>query len=148
MPDDIRLTQERLLSNKVVLSFKEEFTKADADRWLKVFNQKKGILLSLVDELHQALFVVQFISGNPAETKAQLLAASPLFAEEVHASVNDYSLTLDPCSQADFRHLVTVNIWKGSPALFGIIHFLTASIGSYVKATLGDDHRHMLVVVE
>lgn len=78
-----------------------------------------------------------------------MLAASPLLgAGEVYASVNDYSLTFDPCNQADFRHLVTVNIPNGSSALFGIIPFLTANIGSFVKGRLGSDNKRMSVVVE
>lgn len=134
------------MGNKVILSFEEEFSKEDVIKCS--FNQKKGILLALAEELTRALFVVQFEYANPAVIKANLLAASPLQAGEVHASVNDYTLTFDPCTQVDFRHLVTVNIWKGSSLLYGIIQFITASIGSFVKAILGDDLCHMSVVVE
>lgn len=77
---DLRLSQEHLLGNKVVLAFEEEFTMAKATKWIKTFNQKKGLLLTLVDELPQTLFVVQFESRKPEKIKASLLATSSLIA--------------------------------------------------------------------
>lgn len=131
----------------MVLGFESEYSGAEAPNWIRSFNLKCVVPLTLCDKLSNALYVVQFEAVALNAVKALLLASSPLGAGEIFASINDYTLTFDPCSQHDFRHLVTVKITQGSPVLVGIIQFLTAGIGKFVKGVLGDDHRHMSAVV-
>lgn len=102
----------------------------------------------MFEELPNALFVVQFQAEDLHAAKFRLLAAFRLGAGNVFASVNDYTLTFDPCSQIGFKQLVTVHISQGSQALFGIIQFLTAGIGRFVKDSVGADLRRMTVLVE
>lgn len=133
----------------MVLVFESEFSMAQARSWIRSFNLKNLTKLTIVDELPNALLVAQFDSPDLAITKSHLLEASPLLGVgKVYAVVNDYTLTFDPCNQADFWHLVTVNIPNGSRALYDIIQFLFASIGKFVKGVFGADNCHMSVVVE
>lgn len=114
-----------------------------------MYNLNNPIRLTIVDELQQALFVAQFESPDVPSTKARLLAASPLLgAGEIYAAVNDYTLTFEPCNQVDFRHLVTVYISNGNSVHFGILHFLTTSIGKFIKDFLSADNKRMSAVVE
>lgn len=76
------------------------------------------------------------------------LLPPPPGGELVYASVNDYSIAFDPCNQGDFRHLVTVNIPRGNPAIFSLIKCISLVVGSYVKGFLGTDLRHISVIVE
>lgn len=134
LPIDLQLSQDLLHANKVVLVLEAEYSVAEARSWTRSYNLRNAIQLSVVDEVPRALFVVQFESADVAATKARLLACPPLLgAGQVYASVNDYTLTFEPCNQADFCHLVIVNISNGSRALFGIIQFLTANIGTFIK---------------
>lgn len=134
LPSHLQLSQDLLHANKVVLTFESELSVAEARSWTRSYNLKNTVQLTIINELPQALFVAQFDSTDLISTRARLLNVSPLLgAGEVYASVNNYLLTLDPCNQADYRHLVTVNIPNGSRALYGIIQFLTASIGYLLK---------------
>lgn len=137
-----------MLANKVVLCFESEFSTQDVWIWLRAYNQKSVTPLTLCDELPNAVFVVQFMAVDLGAVKQALLAASPLGANEIYASVNDFTCNLDPCNIKDFKHLVTVNIVQGDCELFGIVDFLTNDIGSFVKAHLGSDNKFISVVVE
>lgn len=148
LPTELQLEQSILLSNKVVLCFVSEFSGAEARNWIQFYNLQGGVPLTLCEELANALYVVKFEVEDRKAAKALLLASSSLGVGDIFASVNDYTLTLNPCSQCDFRHLVTVNIRQGSPALFGLIQFLTAGIGKYVKGSIAKDHCHITAVVE
>lgn len=128
LTSDLQLTQAILYSDKVVLAFEEEFSSAQVQDWIRTFNIDSAFYLTVFEELPNALFVGQFAMADLHTAKNRLLAASPLRAGNVYAAVNDYTITLNPCSQVDFKHLVTVNILQGSPALFRIIQFLTAGI--------------------
>lgn len=135
-------------TNKIVLGFEEEFIVYKAKSWIRSYNQTSAIKLEFVHELPIALFVVQFNSADVRATKASLLASSPLGFGEIYASVNDYSISLDPCNQEEFRHLVTVNIPKGNPVIFSLIKYLIHVVGKYVKGFLGPDLRHISVIAE
>lgn len=80
--------------------------------------------------------------------KKSLLAASPLGPAEVYAAVNDYTPDFDPCNKEDFRHLVSVSIANGSFELLGFIRYIASTLGTYVKADLGPNHKHIALVVE
>lgn len=114
-----------------MLDFKEEFSSTQVNKWIRTFNLTSALRLEVFEELPCLWFNLrlQICIPDLHATKTRLLEASPLGAGTVFASVNDYTLTFDPCSQVDFKHLVFVNILQRSPALFGIIQFLTASIG-------------------
>lgn len=141
VPDEVFSTESRTYCNKVVLGFESEFTAAKAGEWVRIYNLTSPFKLVVVDELPNALFVVLFDADD-------LLAASLLVAGLIYASVNDLNLTFDPCNQADFRHLVTVNISRGNAIIFNIIRFLISNLGTYVKGHLGADHQHISLVVE
>lgn len=135
--------------NKVVLGFEEEFTLYRAKAWVRSYNLAHNHLkLEVFHELPNALFVVQFNTGDLLETKQALIAASPIGIGDIYASVNEYSISIDPCSQRDFRHLVTVNIPRGNPAIFSLIKCIIQVVGKYVKGVLGPDLRHISVIVE
>lgn len=132
----------------MVLCFEAEVSISRARIWVSSYNQRSKLKLSINSELPNSLFVVQFDAEDLQGAKRALLAASPLGATDVFASVNDYTSAFDPCNQADFRHLVTVNIPQGNEEIFSIIHFITSIIGNYVKAVLGKDDKHISVIVE
>lgn len=102
LPPDLRISQAQLLSNKIVLGFESEFSVAKVQNWLRAYNAKNVPHLSFSEELPHALYVVEFVTPNLSETKANLLAASPLGVDDSFASVNDYTLTFSPCNQANF----------------------------------------------
>lgn len=140
-----------LFDNKVVLGFEEEFTLYRAKAWVRSYNLTNVPKLEVFHELPNALFVVQFNIQDTSEwpdTKRSLLAASPLGVGDIYASVNDYSISFDPCSQRDFKHLVTVNIPIGNPAIFSLIRCIVKIVGSYVKGCIGPDLRHISLIVE
>lgn len=114
IPNDILLEQARFFGDKVVLGFESETSHLRAREWVRIYNQASSVKLTVVDELPNALFVVQFQSKDLRATKLLLLASSPLGARDFHASVNDFMIAFDPCNQADFCHLVTVNIPLGN----------------------------------
>lgn len=77
---------------------------------------------------------MQFEEVDWAPAKRALLDASPLKFGDIYASANDFSLQLYPCNDPNFKHLVTVNIVQANQKLVGIIEFVTAGIGKFVKA--------------
>lgn len=134
--------------NKVVLGFEEEFTLYHAKAWVRTYNLTSVPKLEVFHELPTSLFVVQFVSDDLSAAKRLLLESSPIGIGEVYASVNDYSISFDPCNQGDFRHLVTVNIPRGNPTIFTLICCIIPIVGTYVKGCLGPDIRHISVIVE
>lgn len=146
--DAVLSTEARTFCNKVVLGFEAEFSAAKAKEWVRIYNLNKKVKLAVVDELPNALFVVLFDVDDLLAAKQALLAASPLVAGEIYASVNDISIMFDPCNQADFRHLVTVHIPRGNAIIFNIIKHIITNIGTYVKGSLGADHQHITLVAE
>lgn len=112
-PTELREAHRSIFyDNKVILCFEAEFTTAGAGEWVEFFNQKNDIQLTLADSLPLALFVVQFNTDNLPATKTALLAASPLGARDVYASVNDhYTDRLIRCDLPSFKHLVTIQIF-------------------------------------
>lgn len=135
-------------ANKVVIGFEEEFTIYRAKSWIRSYNQATGLKLEIFHEFPNALFVVQIDSVDVPAAKSALLSASPLGVGEIYASVNDYNIAFDPCNQRDFRHLVTVNIPRGNPAIFSLIKCFIHIVDTYVKGVLGPDLRHISVIVE
>lgn len=148
LPENWVRQQAWPFANKVVLGFEEEFSAHQVKEWLWDYNQKGDHFLSFFHELPNELFVVQFVTDDLEATKRALLAASPLGAGEVYAAVNDYTADFSPCNQVDFRHLVTVNIAQGNWELLGLAKFIATAIGTYVKAYLGDDQKHIALMVE
>lgn len=134
--------------NKVVLGFEEEFTIYRAKAWIRSYNLAHVLKLEVYHELPNSLFVVKFETADIQAAKTALLASSPLRVGDIYASVNDYDLSFDPCNQSEFRHLVTVNIPRGNPAIFSLIRCFIHVVGTYVKAVLGPDLRHISVIVE
>lgn len=135
-------------ANKVVIGFEEEFTIYRAKSWLRSYKPSHLRKIEIFHELPNALFVVQFDAEDLPAAKSLLLASSPISLGDLYASVNDYNIAFDPCNQRDFRHLVTVNIPWGNPAIFSLIKCFTRIVGSYVKGVLGPDLRHISVIVE
>lgn len=83
--------------------------------------------------------MAQFEAGDLDAAKLYPLSASPLGAGEIYATVNDSRNELTPnsildCNIAQFKHLVTVNIIHGNSDIFTVIDFITADIGTIVKA--------------
>lgn len=148
LPPNLLQRQQQLAANKVVLCFESEYTTQEVWTWLRAFNQPGGIQLSLLNELPNAVFVVEFGGVDWAGTKRTLLSSSPLKAGEAFAAVNDFSLHLYPCNNPNFRHLVTVNLVQANQELEGIFEFITEGIGKFVKASQGTDPRRISVVVE
>lgn len=72
-----------MLTNKVVLCFESEFSTKEEGSWLKTYNQKSVIHLTLFHELPNALLVVQFEAVDLGSVKRFLLAASPIHAGEL-----------------------------------------------------------------
>lgn len=138
----------QFFANKVVRGFEEEFTIYRVKLWVRSFNQTNDLKLEVFHELPNSLFVVQFDSIDVLAAKGSLLASSPISVGEIYASVNDYTISFDPCNQVDFRHLVTVNIPRGNPAIYSLIKCSIRIVGAYVKGFLGLDHRHISVIVE
>lgn len=140
----------RFRGNKVILCFEREFSLSDARDWVLCYNQKRGIKLNIVDALPLALFVALFDVDDPLLAKSTLFAASPLEACGVYASVNEFSELPEPCNQLDFKHLVTVDIPKGTREILRRIEFVVAPIGKYAKVKLasGSENQHISVVVE
>lgn len=140
-------TQSSILSNKLVLSFESELNFLEARAWIKDYNQKSKIRLTLHDELPNTLFVVHFDVVDIIATKNHLIAASPLEAAECFASVNEFSLGLDACNIPEFKHLVTINIRNGNSEIFSYIEYIAATLGTVVKAHLSD-HQLISIVIE
>lgn len=103
-----------------------------------------------MEALPLALLVALFDIDDPLAARTTLLENSPLGAREVYAFVNKFLEQSDPCNQADFRHLVTVNIPQGTQEIFKRIDFVVALIGKLVKYKLdpGTVHQYISVVVE
>lgn len=144
-------TQHTRFTNKVVLGFEEEYNAQQVGDWLYSYNQRSEYYLTIFIELPNSLFVIQFDTEDPADledAKNSLLSASPLVAGDIFASVNDFTLDFDPCNQANFKHLVTANIAKGNWEILGSMRFISSIIGTYVKALLGSDQKHISLVVE
>lgn len=138
-------------TNKVVLEFEEEYNAHQVGEWLYEYNQISEYYLTLFIELSHSLFVIQFDTEDPEDledSKRSLLAASPLGANRIYASVNDFSLEFAPCNQADFKHLVTIIIAQGDWEILGSIRLIASIIGKYVKSLLGSDQKHISLVVE
>lgn len=148
IPTDVLCRQSLFYGNKVVLGFESEFSIARAREWVSSYNLWSSFPLTLVDELLHSLFVVLFQVEDLPAAKRTLLDASPLYVNGTFASVNDYTITFDPCEQADFRHLVTVQIPRGNQSIFNLIRYILPVIGKYVKAGLGPDHRRISAVAE
>lgn len=77
-----------------------------------------------------------------------MLDSSPFGAGEIYASVNDYTVSFDPCNQGDFCHLVMVNIPWGNPTIFSLINFIINFVGTFVKGVLRSDDHHISLVIE
>lgn len=148
IPTDWLQDQNCATSNKLVLCFETELTFLEAREWITDFNQKSRIRLSLHDELSNTLFLVHFDAVDVVATRQHLLSASPLGAAEVYASVNEFTLGLDPCNQTDFKHLVTINILKGSREIFSFIHHVAAPVGTLIKSRLCEEDLSISIVVE
>lgn len=148
IPEDWILTQNSIVSNKLVLSFETELSFQEVHDWIKDFNQSRKTRLTLHDELPNALFVVHFDAVDLLATKQRFLAASPLGAAECYASVNEFALGLDPCSIPSFKHLVTVNIRPGNSETFSFINYIADTLGTFIKARLDDDPHLISLVVE
>lgn len=135
-----------IFGKKVVLGFESEFSISRARDWVRSYNQKSVFPLSVFNELPILFFVIQFSSEDLPAAKRSLLASSPLGAGEIYASVNDYTISFDPCNQSDFRHLVTVHIPRGNPVIFSLMTLIINVVGTYAKGVLGSDNRHISVV--
>lgn len=148
LPEENLETQHhQFFGNKVTLCFEEEFSLSDVREWVTCFNQKSDIPLTIVDALPLALFVVLFDVEDPHSAKLALLSTSPLKANEVYASVNEFIEGVDPCNLPDFKHLVTVNIPQGTREILRCIKFVVAIIGKFVKARLVPRTIHQLISV-
>lgn len=66
IPDEALIGKTEQFDNKVILGFEAERSYTRAQEWVRAFNQLNPlkIKLTVIDELPNALFVVQFDSPN------------------------------------------------------------------------------------
>lgn len=74
--------QSILLSNKVVLGFESEYSGVTARNWIRSYNLKSSVLLTLCNELAHSLYIVQFKASDLSALRLQLLDSSPLGSGE------------------------------------------------------------------
>lgn len=92
--------------------------------------------LTLHDELHNVVYVMQFDSRCLLTAKADLLALSPVKALDTYATINHYHADFDPCNPIDFTRIVTVYIPRGSPRFFQLIDTVVKRIREYIKGCI------------
>ncbi|CAM6083973.1 unnamed protein product [Calypogeia fissa] len=135
----LRAGQQRLWGNKLLLAFEAELNSRQARDWIDAYNQEANVKFSLHDELQNALFVVKFEADNDEAAKKSLIRKSPLKANDIFATVNDYYRGFDasnPFASAEFKHLVTVYIKSGDPETFEYLKFVVKPVGKLVRGKL------------
>jgi hypothetical protein len=126
--------EEKCWRNKVVLLVESEHTPHRLRQWLSIYNIDGHPKLHFWDELVNSMYVVQIGDEDNLDTydKSSLLARSPLVANGVYASVNNYNGTFNQVDPVGISHLVSIQINEANPAIYLYMHFVVSKIGKLV----------------